>query len=250
MAQEWVTYRCEGGIATIRMDDGKRNALGPRMFEELNAALDQAERDEAVVVLTGRDEVFSAGFDLKVLRSGGGGTLRMLRAGYSMTARLLSFPRPTVLACNGHALAMGAFLLLSADYRLGVPGDYKFAANEVAIGLPMPRVGAEVLRLRLTPAEYQRAAVLAHTYGPEAAREAGFVDQLVPAAELAREAQAVAEALAKLDARAHAITKLRVRQQSLDNIRRGIRADLRDAVVMGARQVVEAKFGRSRARQA
>ena len=60
-----VHYSLENGVATVRMDDGKRNALSPQMFRDLNAALDQAERDRAIVILTGREEVFSAGFDLK-----------------------------------------------------------------------------------------------------------------------------------------------------------------------------------------
>jgi enoyl-CoA hydratase len=245
MPQELVSYRREGSIATITMDDGKRNALSPQMFAALYAALDRAEQDQAAVVLTGREQVLSAGFDLKVLRGGGPATLRMLRAGYSLTARLLAFPRPTVVACNGHALAMGAFLLLSCDYRLGVPGDYKYAANEVAIGLPMPRVGAEVLRLRLTPAAFQRATILAETFAPEGAREAGFIDRLVPAGELLAQAHATAAELLKLDMPAHVLTKRRVRAEVLDNIQRGLRADLRDAVVMGARQFVKAKWSRA-----
>lgn len=241
MAEALVHYRQSGRVAVITMDDGKRNALSPTMFEQIYAALKRAEREQLAVLLTGREQVFSAGFDLKVMRRGGAAALRMLRAGYSLTARLLSFPWPVVAACSGHAFAMGAFMLLSSDYRLGVPGEYVYSANEVAIGLTMPRVGAEVLKLRLTPATYQRAAVLAEKFAPEAALAAGFVDTLVPAGELLERAEAAAEELMGLDLKAHLATKLRVRARTLQAIRGGVRADLADALVLGAKQMWSAR---------
>ena len=94
-----------------------------------------AESDRAIVILTGRESVFSAGFDLKVMRRGGVDALGMLRAGYALPARVLSHPYPVIAACNGHCLAMGVFLLLAADYVVGSRGDFRIAANEVAIGL-------------------------------------------------------------------------------------------------------------------
>src|SRR3954468_10810787 len=107
-----VTDRIEDAIATITMDDGKRNALSPAMLAELNAALDRAEAARALVVLTGRDGVFSAGFDLRVLGNAGADAAGMVRTGFELAARLLAFPTPTVVACTGHAIAMGAFLVL------------------------------------------------------------------------------------------------------------------------------------------
>ena len=116
------------------MDDGKVNALSPQMFTEINAAFDRAESDRAVVVLTGREGVFSGGFDLPLLRAGGPDSIAMLRSGFELAERTLSFPMPVVIACTGHAMAMGVFLLLSGDYRVGAAGPYKYSANEVAIG--------------------------------------------------------------------------------------------------------------------
>ena len=70
-----VTYQRHDSIATITMDDGKVNALSPRMISQINQALDRAEADAAVVVLAGRTGVFSGGFDLSVLRGGDEGAL-------------------------------------------------------------------------------------------------------------------------------------------------------------------------------
>ncbi len=152
MTIESVQYRLQGQVATVRIDDGKRNALSPQVLHEIYQALDRAESDRAIVIMTGRESVFSAGFDLHVMKRGGINALRMLRAGYALTARVMAYPYPVIAACNGHALAMGVFLMLSADYVIGSRGDFKIAANEVAIGLTMPRVAAAMLRHRLNPA--------------------------------------------------------------------------------------------------
>ena len=87
-----VHYTVQDNIATIRIDDGKRNALSPELLHELYQALDQAESDHAAIILTGRDFVFSAGFDLKVMKRGGMEAINMLRLGYSLPARILRYP--------------------------------------------------------------------------------------------------------------------------------------------------------------
>lgn len=220
-----VGYRLEGSVATITMDDGKVNALSLRMTTELNAALDRAEADRAVVVLSGRDGVFSAGFDLPVLRAGGSEAAAMVRAGFELAERVLAFPTPVVIACTGHAVAMGVFLLLSGDYRLGASGAYKITANEVAIGLTMPRAAVEILRQRLAPAYFNRAVTIAEPFSPENAIEAGFLDRVVATGDLAAAAQGIAGQLAGLDMAAHAASKRRARGPALAAVRAGIDAD-------------------------
>src|SRR5262249_1380143 len=113
-----VTYELNESVATITMDDGKGNVLTPQIQADINDTLDQPGADNAVVVLTGRPGVFSAGFDLAVLRAGGPEGVGMLMGGFELAERLLSFPTPVVIACSGHAIAMGVFTVLSADYRI------------------------------------------------------------------------------------------------------------------------------------
>lgn len=244
MKSSLVTLDIEGSVATLMMDDGKRNALSPSMLDEIYTALERAEQEGAAVVITGREGVLSAGFDLKVMKAGGLPAVKMLKAGYGLTARLLSFPRPVVIASPGHAYAMGAFMLMSGDYRFGVPGPYTYVANEVAIGLPMPRVACEVLRLRLTPAARERAVTLSEEFSPEQALEVGFVDALVPVEELLETAREKAQALLALDPDAHALSKKRLRADTLRSIRTSLPLDLKDAVVIGAKAVARAKLGR------
>jgi enoyl-CoA hydratase len=222
-----VHYELDGRIASIVMDDGKANALSGAMFTDLNAAFDRAEADEAVVVLRGRDGRFCAGFDLAVLGAGGPDAVDMLRSGFELSYRLLSFPQPVVIACTGHAIAMGVFLLLSGDYRIGVAGaDHTITANEVAIGLTIPRSAVEICRQRLAPAHFQRAIGLAERYTPDTAVAAGFLDAVVPAPDLVAAATAKAIELATtLNPAAHAASKLRVREQALSALRAAIDAD-------------------------
>lgn len=220
-----VQYEGDGAVATITLDDGKVNVLSPRMLGEINAALDKAQAEASVVVLGGRPGVFSAGFDLPVLRAGGEAAGSMLRAGFELAERLLSFPAPVVIACSGHAIAMGAFLVLSGDYRIGATGSYKITANEVAIGLTLPRAAVEICRQRLSPAYFSRATIIAEVFAPAGAVDAGFLDVVTGGAELGQVARSVASELAKLDMAAHSATKLRARKAALDAVREAIELD-------------------------
>ena len=236
MTIESVQYKLQDQVATIRIDDGKRNALSPQVLREINQALDRAESDRAIIIMTGRESVFSAGFDLHVMKRGGINALRMLRAGYAMTARVMSYPYPVIAACNGHALAMGVFLMLSADYVIGSRGDFKIAANEVAIGLTMPRVAAAMLRHRLNPAAFQRAVTLSEYFDVESATSAGFFDELVDPTDLVLRAEARAAELLALDERAHSASKRRIRAALIRKIRLSIPLDLLDAALVGLRR--------------
>lgn len=236
MTIDSVHYSVQDQVATIRIDDGKRNALSPQVLRQINQAFDRAESDRASVILTGRESVFSAGFDLDVMKRGGVEALGMLRAGYALPARVMAYPYPVVAACNGHSLAMGVFLMLSADYVLGCRGEFRIAANEVAIGLTMPRVAAAMLRHRLNPAAYQRAVVLSEYFDVESALAAGFFDELVDPVDLIPRAETLADEFGKLDSRAHTDSKRRIRAALIRKIRFGIPLDLVDAVLVGVRR--------------
>lgn len=221
-----VTYERDGAAAVVTMDDGKVNVLTLDVFAELGAAFDRAEAEGAAVVLAGREDRFAAGFDLQVLGGGGPDAVRLLRTGFELGHRMLSFPRPVVVACTGHAYAMGSFLVLSGDHRIGVAGaDHRITANEVAIGMTMPRSAIEILRQRLTRTHFDRAVILAEVFDPASAVEAGFLDALVPAGDLHAAARDKANALMGLDLEAHAATKLRAREATLAALRAAIEAD-------------------------
>ena len=220
-----VTYALTDGVAIITMDDGKANAMSLAVQQGIHAALDQAEKDAAPVVLTGRAGILSAGFDLKTLAAGGQGAIEMLNGGIELAIRLLSFPNPVVIACPGHAIAMGVFVLLSADYRIGIKGNYRYTANEVAIGMTMPFSTIEILRQRVTPAALTRSVLLAEVFTPDNAVETGFLDLVVEEAELMPTAIAFAKSTSALNAGAHTSSKKRLRADVLAAIREGLAKD-------------------------
>ncbi len=222
-----VSYSLDGGIATLTMDDGKANALSIAMLEALHDAFDRAERDEAVVLLTGREGIFSAGFDLKVFPQGRGPTLQMLRLGGTICERILSFPFPVVTACTGHAYPAGAFLMMSADRRIGAEGPFRIGMNEVVIGLTLPSFAVELARHRLAPSYFQRT-VTGDLYDPHEAVTAGFLDELVPPDQLHDRARAVAEGLCRIDFEAHRGSKAKVRAAWLAAMREAIETELAD----------------------
>ena len=220
-----VNYKLDGAIATIRLDDGKVNALSPAMQGEINGALDRAEADKAVVILTGNEKALSAGFDLSIITTPGPEAIAMLRGGFELSCRLLSFPTPVVIAASGHAIAMGFFLLQSGDYRIGVDKPVKLVANEVAIGMTLPWAAIEITRHRLTKSAFTRMLNLADPIAPADAIAAGALDRVVAPDQLMTVARDVAETFAGLDMVAHKGTKDRTRAEALTAIRAAIDAE-------------------------
>jgi enoyl-CoA hydratase len=201
----------EEHYSLIQMDDGKANALSFAMLQQLGAALDQAQQVGKVVIIAGRAGKFSAGFDLSVMSQGGDAMVDLLRQGAELSRRVLNFDTPVILAASGHALAMGALLLLSADYRIGISGNYKIGLNEVAIGMTMPHFGVELARARLSKRYLNNALGLATVYDSPGALEAGYLDEVVDAEQLLPRAVALAEQFSALNMEAHKNTKARVR---------------------------------------
>lgn len=212
---ELVTIEIEQNVATITIANGKANAISHQVVDEMNQALDQAEQAKAVVVITGRIGMLSGGYDLKVMKDSMSAAMALVEKGSTLSRRLLSFPFPVLLACSGHAVAKGAFLLLSADYRIGIDGDFKIGLNEVAIGMSMHHAGVELARGRLAPVFFNRSVILAEMVSPKEAVTAGFLDKVVSEEEFYPTVNYIAQTMTKLDMRAHYNTKLRARAQLL-----------------------------------
>ena len=207
------------GIAVITMDDGKANAVNPTLVAALNACLDQAEREAKAVVLAGRAQRFSGGFDLKMMAASPRSEVtELVKSGGRLAMRLYGFPMPVVAACTGHCVAMGVFLLLACDIRIGTRGAFKIGANETAIGMSLPIFAVELLKARLDPRALTKAATLAHLYDPESAVTAGYLDSVEDADALLPAAIRTATELAALPGTALATTKRLMRQHTLDAV--------------------------------
>lgn len=220
-----ISYQFEDGIATLTLCNGKVNAISPDVIAAFNSALDRAEQDKAIVIVTGQPGILSGGYDLKVMTSGPQNAVDLVAAGSTLARRMLAHPFPIIVACPGHAVAKGAFILLSADYRIGVEGPFSIGLNEVQIGMTMHHVGIELARDRLGKAAFHRSVINGEMFDPQGARDAGFLDKLVPAEQLLASAQAVAQQMKKINMTAHRNTKLKVRKALLDTLAQAIELD-------------------------
>lgn len=222
---ELIAYHLEDGIATLTLNNGKVNAISPDVISAFNAALDQAVTDRAVVIITGQPGILSGGYDLKVMTAGPKEAVSLVTAGSTLARRLLAHPFPVIVACPGHAVAKGAFILLSADYRIGVDGPFSIGLNEVQIGMTMHHAGIELARDRLRRSAFHRSVINGEMFDPQSAVDAGFLDKVVSAEELQGAALAAARQLKKINMTAHKNTKLKVRKALLETLDNAIAMD-------------------------
>jgi len=211
-----LNYELRDRIALLSIDDGKANVVGHDYIDSVNSALDRAENDNAgALVLRGREGIFSAGFDLREFRDGPDGGISMVKKGMQLLIRLYGYPRPVVAACTGHGIAMGAFIILACDSRIGTRGEFKITLPETALGMELPTVMVELTASRLSPRYVTRAAIQAEVFHPDAALPAGFLDEVVEAGELDARTREVAAQLAALPQQQYAANKLLVRKHVL-----------------------------------
>lgn len=220
-----IAYHLEDGIATLTLSNGKVNAISPQVIADFNAALDRAEQDRAVVIITGQPGILSGGYDLKVMTAGPEQAVNLVTQGSTLARRLLAHPFPVVVACPGHAVAKGAFLLLSVDYRIGVDGPFSIGLNEVQIGMTMHHAGIELARDRLRKSAFHRSVINGEMFNPQHAMDAGFLDKVVQPEELHTAALEAARQLKKINMKAHKNTKLKVRKALLDTLDNAIELD-------------------------
>ncbi len=215
-----MDYELSGTIVTLTFDDGKANAVGPEFLDKINAGLDRAQQEQAsAVILRGREGMFSGGFDLGEFKKGPEQGMAMVKRGFELLVRLYSFPLPLVAACTGHGIAMGAFIIMACDMRIGSRGAFKMSLPETAIGMELPPILVELTASRISRQHMTRVALLSQVYNPEEAVVAGFIDEVVDADELGARSMAVAEQLAQLPQAQFAANKLSVRAGTLQAMR-------------------------------
>jgi enoyl-CoA hydratase len=213
-----VTTTVEDGVAVVRLDDGKANALSMSMIGQLHQALDKAASDAAAVCFVGNSKALCAGFDLSVMRGGVEDMFELVRSGGELLMRVYGHPQPTVAAVTGHAMAAGALLVLACDTRVSGDAPAKIGLNEVAIGMTLPVFAIELARDRLSKRSLTRASIEAEVFSPEGALAAGYVDSIVAASQCERTAIDEARRLGQLDASAYAGTKRALRQATIDRV--------------------------------
>jgi len=212
------------GIAVVTLNRAPVNALNTAFLGQLGEALESLEEnpEARAVVITGAGKAFSAGLDLKEVPSYTVEEQRaMIRTLGTTLGRLYGFPRPTVAAINGHAIAGGLILALATDRRLAAsdPGrEPQLGLTEVKVGIPFPAAPLALVRAELTPATARILTLGGELHSASAALGLGLVDELHPAAELLDRARETARALAELPAATYARIKAQLRQPALEAI--------------------------------
>ena len=208
MSEKIATIKKEDDISIITLDDGKANVFSPEMSNQLNACLDQVDTESGCLIITGREGMFSAGLDLKVIQSGDVDRIvEMSSNAFKLLARIFSFPRPVIAACSGHGIALGTFLICCCDYRIGIKGDYMLGANEMRTNMVIPTPILELIKFRVNDSHKYRAVLGAEMYNFNQAQEAGLIDDVVDIDNLMSAATEKAKDLATMGHPSYTMTK-------------------------------------------
>ncbi len=218
----------DGRIATVRLQRPPANAINGALLAELIAALDALEASDVDgFLLVGRPGLFSAGLDLPaLLQLDRDGMADFWRAFSATFLRLWRTELCMVAAIEGHAPAGGTVLCLAADHRVIADGPYRMGLNEVAVGLAVPRFLCQVASARLGLANAERLLTTGALLTPHEALAAGFVDQVVPQADVLDAATAVLHARLAVPEQARRATKAALRAPLGDAIARGNEAEI------------------------
>jgi enoyl-CoA hydratase len=217
-----MNYELDENVAVLAFDDGKANAVSHDFIDAINEGLDRAEAEAAAVIITGREGMLSGGFDLEEFKKGKEATMALASRGFEMLIRLYSHPQPVLVACTGHAVAAGAFILLAADNRVGVDGNFKITLPETAIGMNFPVVLRELVVARISNRHKTQVLVQSKVYDPAGAVDAGYLDEVVALEDLQAHVMDMAKNLAQLPAKVYARNKLDLRAESLERMRNNL----------------------------
>ena len=199
-----------GSVVTIRIDDGKVNAFTEELLSSLSEALEFAVARDRVALILGRDGCLSAGFNLSTMRGDAADRRNLVLAGLELALKIFESPVPVVVGCTGHAIAAGTLLLMAADHVIVGDRPVKIGLNETSIGIELSPFVLELARYRLLPSAYNQI-LQGNLYDAEAARLAGYVDEVVASHDVLPRCHEVASHLASFDLLSYRRTKAAMR---------------------------------------
>ena len=206
--EKLATLESKDDVSIITIDDGKANVFSKNMIDAFNECLDNVPSDKGSLIITGREGMFSAGFDLKVISSGDIEKIRdMTLNGFKLLARIFSFPRPVLAACSGHGIALGTFLLCCCDYRIGIKGEYMIGANEMRTNMVIPTPILELIKFRVTQSYKYRAVLGGEMFALEDATKTGIIDEITESNNLMNAAMEKAKDLSTMGNPSYSLTK-------------------------------------------
>ena len=220
------------GVATVTLNrPEKRNALSIELLNELFAALDEIERSEAhVLILTGAGKAFCAGMDLEELKTLTGKShaesIEDSRRMAHVFRRIYDFPRPTIAAVNGAAIAGGTGLATMCDFTLAVP-EAKFGYTEVRIGF-VPAIVSSILVWQVGHKIARDLLLTGKMFDAAEALRVGLVNEVVAPGQLLPRARDLASQLIENSPSSLRLTKKLINGYISDSLDRQIEQAVRD----------------------
>jgi len=199
------------GVRILTMARGRANALDAAFASALHGAAHEAEEDRevrAVVLTSASPKIFCGGFDLGTLAHADAETFGLfVRAFDALFFDLFLLGKPLVAALTGHAVAGGALLASTADFRLAAEGPGTIGLPEVTLGVHVPRHCVEAMRTTVGEQALTRWALLGETMPFAEAHDLGAIDRIVPGDRLLDEAVALANRLGGASSEVYAAIK-------------------------------------------
>jgi len=232
MSYKTIDLTFDSGIATLILNrPDKRNAISYELISDLLRALEEVRASAArVLILTGAGKAFCSGMDLENLKSLIGRSpeqsLEDTRAMATLFRTLYEFPKPTIAAVNGAAIAGGTGLALLCDFTLAVP-EARFGYTEVRIGF-VPAIVATFL-LRQIGGKIARDLLLTgRIFDAEEARRIGLLTEIVAQEKLMDRARELAAQLIECSPLSLAYTKRLLTEHGREELDKQLEAAIRE----------------------
>jgi enoyl-CoA hydratase len=204
----------DDNVAIVEMNSNNVNRQNPGFFSDLDSTIDRLadEFADLPVVLTSKQNVFSAGFDFDywfpLIADNDVATVNDSYSRFKrINLRLFTYPRPTVAAINGHAYAGGLITAFCCDCRIAADTGVNLTLNEVPIGLAMPALFTEIIRYAVGTPLAAKATLTGRLYSAKEAHSLGIVDAVAPKPDLIAEAIKAARLLSPDCLTAYAFSK-------------------------------------------
>lgn len=219
-------FEVNDGIAVLYMDRPPVNAIIIELLEDFAEDLGRLEEDPSVksVVIRGAGPCFSAGLDIRIIPGYDGPQRRKLVNSLNrLLGSLYGFPKPTVAAVNGHAIAGGFFPVIASDWRVCVNTGCGLGLTEARMGLTFPISCMEIIWAELTGQASRHLILTGRVFTPQEALAMGVVDELQPADSLMPRALEAASELAELPSGGYGRLKRQLREAPLARIETAVR---------------------------
>lgn len=218
-----VACEREDGLAVLRLSGRHGNAINHDLLEGLATGLASIREGEGIrgVLVCSGGKLFCPGLDLRELIDLDRPAMDRFMERFSrIMLDIYALPLPVAVALEGHAIAGGCVLAMTADWRV-LNRMALIGLNEVKVGVPLPWGVAQVLREAVAGSRLEEVCLLGRNYSGEEALATGLAHELTPPGEAEPVARARLEELGAKDTRSLGLTKTYLRRTAIERIRAG-----------------------------